>query len=475
MQQRAELRNEVVTTVAQAVSLRQGFHFHEARQLLEQVRQRVERAGPDDLRRQVDQARADVILAQRLDDARTQAAKLVDTDGIFDPAAAEPLYMSAFADAGLGRDGDDSEAVAAAVRASAVRAEIVAALDDWASLTPDLRRREWLLAVARGADPDEVRDRLRQPELWLDAARLTRVARELRVAELSPQLATALGRVSRKSGGEAIALLTATQNRFPQDFWVTFELAWALNQERRWDEGLGYFRAALALRPDSSAAYNGLGEILRSMGRADEAIDPLEQALRLDPRNMLAHYHLAFALYSKGQLDGAIDHFQQALSIDPKSAALHNNLGMALQDRGRLDEAIEHLRQSVSIDPKSAFGQLNLGVALYGKGRVDEAFGHLQQAVNLDPNYALAHAIWRSFYAPGADWRRPSTTFSKPSGWRARSQPRFGAGSSFTGMKPPAPTFRPRPARAPRMRGEASRSEPASAARRWTGCEPIWS
>ncbi len=476
VQQRAELRNEVVTTVAQAVSLRQGFHFHEARQLLEQARQRVERAGPDDLRRWVDQARADVNLAERLDDARTQAAKLVDTDGIFDPAAAEPLYVSAFADAGLGRDGDDSAAVVAAVRARAVRAEIVAALDDWASLTPDLRRREWLLAVARGADPDGVRDRLRQPELWLDAARLTRVARELRVAELSPQLATALGRVSRKSGGEAIALLTATQNRFPQDFWVTFELAWALNQERRWDEGLGYFRAALALRPDSSAAYNGLGEILRSMGRVDEAIDPLEQALRLDPRNMLAHYHLAFALYSKGRLDGAIDHFQQALSIDPKSAALHNNLGMALQDRGRLDEAIEHLQQSVSIDPKSAFGQFNLGMALYTKGRVDEAFGHLQQAVNLDPNYTLAHAnLGLPSTRQGPSWRRPSTTFSKPSGWRARSQPRFGGGSSFTGMKPPAPTFSPRPASAPRMRGEASRSEPTSAARLWTGCEPTWS
>ena len=172
--------------------------------------------------------------------------------------------------------------------------------------------------MARGADPDGVRDRLRQPELWLDAARLTRVARELRVAELSPQLATALGRVSRQSGGEAIALLTATQNRFPQDFWVNFELAWALNQERRWDEALGYFRAALALRPDSSAAYNGLGEILRSMGRVDDAIDPLEQALRLDPRNLLAHYNLAFALYSKGRLDEAIDHFQQALSIDPE-------------------------------------------------------------------------------------------------------------------------------------------------------------
>jgi tetratricopeptide (TPR) repeat protein/tRNA A-37 threonylcarbamoyl transferase component Bud32 len=392
MQQRAELRNEVVATVAQAVSLRQGFHFRAARQLLARSRQRVERRGPDDLRRWVDQARADVNLVERLDDARTQAAKLVDTDGIFSPAAAEPLYISAFADAGLGRDGDDIAAVVAAVRARAVRGEIVAALDDWASLTEDLRRREWLLAVARGADPDGVRDRLRQPELWLDAARLTRVARELRVAELSPQLAAALGRVSRKSGGEAIALLTATQNRFPQDFWVTFELAWALNQERRRDEALGYFRAALALRPDSSTAYNGLAEILRSMGRADDAIAPLQHALRLDPKNVLAHYHLAFALFSKGQFDGAIDHFQQALRFNPNSAALHNNLGMALQDRGRLDEAIDHLRQSVSINPKSAHGQLNLGFALYRKGRMDEAFGHLQQAVDLDPNSANAHA-----------------------------------------------------------------------------------
>ena len=192
MQQRAELRNEVVTTVAQAVSLRQGFHFHEARQLLEQVRQRVERAGPKHLRRQVEQATADVNLAQRLDDARTRAAALAHVDRIFDLAAVEPLYASALADAGLGRDGDDTAAVAAAVRASAVRPELVAALDDWASITADLRRREWLLAVARNADPDGVRDRLRQPELWLDATRLTRVAKELRVDALSPQLASAL-------------------------------------------------------------------------------------------------------------------------------------------------------------------------------------------------------------------------------------------------------------------------------------------
>ncbi len=376
--------------MAQAESLRQGFHFREARQLLEQVRQRVDRLGSEDLRRQVNQARADVNLAQRLDDARTRAAALAHLDGIFDLAAVEPLYASAFAGAGLGRDGDDSAAVAAAVRARAVRPELVAALDDWASITADPRRRTWLLAVARSADPDGVRDRLRQPELWLDAARLTRVARELRVDELSPQLACALGRVSRQSGGEAVALLTATQKRFPQDFWVNFELAWQLNQQGRWDEGLGYFRAALALRPDSSAAYNGLGEVLRSMGRGDDAIEPLKQALRLDPRNLLAHYNLGLAFHSTGRLDEAIDHFQQALSIDPEAAALHNNIGMALSARGRLDEAIEHLRESVRIKPNSTHAQVNLGHALHEKGLEDEALSHVQESVRLDPKNPLA-------------------------------------------------------------------------------------
>src|SRR5262249_11620383 len=54
----AEMRNDVVTAVDQADSLRKGFHFREGRKLLEQARQRLQPAGPDDLRRQVDQARA---------------------------------------------------------------------------------------------------------------------------------------------------------------------------------------------------------------------------------------------------------------------------------------------------------------------------------------------------------------------------------------------------------------------------------
>ncbi len=348
----AELRNDVGTAVAQAEHLRKGLHFRDAQDSLEQVRQRLEPAGPDALHRQVEQAQADLNLAERLDSARIKAATLAGgKDGL---AVAEPLYVSAFAEAGLGREGDDSMAVSARVRDSALRAELIAALDDWASITADRRRREWLLAVASDADRNPARNRLRQPELWRDGARLTQIAQQPSGAEVSPQLAIALDRAAHQSGGDVIPLLTAVQARHPQDFWINFGLGAVLAEARRWDEALGYFRAALAVRPDVSAAHNNVGQALYAKDRREEAIGYFKEALRLDPNSIVAHLSLGTALRIEGRLEEAIDHFQQVLRLDPKLAAAQVGLNATMSDatrtalraaagqdsaKGRLDES----------------------------------------------------------------------------------------------------------------------------------------
>jgi tetratricopeptide (TPR) repeat protein/tRNA A-37 threonylcarbamoyl transferase component Bud32 len=398
VQQRAELRKEVDTAVAQAESLRKGFHFDEAQELLEQARRRLEPAGPADLRRQVKQARADLELVRNLEAGRMRAATPPVT-GRFKPAGAESLdaesmYEEIFAKAGLGRPGDDTAAVAARVQDSAVGAEIVAALDDWASITPDEARRAWLLAVARGADPDPLRDRLRQSELWTDGPRLTGLVQELGEEELSPHLVSALGRVLLNTGGEAVPLLNRAQARQPQDFWLNFELGWALHESGRSDEALGFFRAALALRPEASPAYNGVGVMLFVTGRLDEAIGYWEQALDIDPNFGEVHTNLAQALSAKGRLDEAIGHYQESIRLDPHASAIaHHNLGAALWDKGRQNEAIGHYQESIRLDPQaSALAHNNLGAALYQQGRLDEAIGHYQQAIRLDPKVsAMAH------------------------------------------------------------------------------------
>jgi serine/threonine-protein kinase len=112
---RVELRSEVSTALAQAASFRTQFHFHEARELLEQARQQLEQAGPDDLREQVDQARADLELVENLDRAWLRTQTLAE--GSFS-AGAEPLYEEALAKT-LGPQVENSGAVAARVRDSA--------------------------------------------------------------------------------------------------------------------------------------------------------------------------------------------------------------------------------------------------------------------------------------------------------------------------------------------------------------------
>jgi serine/threonine-protein kinase len=406
-ERRAELRTGVRTAVDQAQSLRRGFHFQEARALLEQARQRLDPAGPNDLRRQVDQEQADLKLVEDLDTARLRAA--VPVEGRFETAGAdsqyaESKYQETFAKARFGGPGDDIEVAAARVRDSAMHVELVAALDDWASITPDGTRRAWLLAVARAADRDTARNRLRQPKLWEDGAGLAKLVDELPVDELSPQLTTALGRVLLKSGGDAVPLLIAAQKRDPQDFWLNFELGWALFVSHRSDEALGFYRAALALRPDSSSAHNGVGATLSALGRWDEAIAQFDQALKIDPDFAMVHAGLGFALWTKGRKDEAIGHYQEAIRIgsDPMTSAwAHNSLGLALWNKDQRDEAIGHYEESIRLHPKvGATAHRNLALALWELGRQDEAIHHYEESIRVDPKgAALAHnnlalALW---------------------------------------------------------------------------------
>jgi tetratricopeptide (TPR) repeat protein len=395
-QHNIELRSEIGTAVTQAVSLRKGFHFHEAQELLEQARLRLGSAGPNELRRLVDQAWADLELVEKLDTARMRSATPVD--GKFKLTGAERLYQEAFKTAGLGQPGDDGEAVAARVRNSAVRAEIVAALDDWASFTEDPARYVWLLAVARKADPDPLRDRLRQPEMRRDGSVLTRLVQETRlvdrarVDDLSPQFLMNVGRALRSTGGDAVPLLRAAEARYPQDFWLNHQLGMALKSANQLDEALTYLRMAAALRPDVGLVHMNLGVALTRKGRLDEATDHFKEALRIDPNAFAgAHTNLGTVLFTLGRVDDAMSQYQEALRFDPNSALTYANFGVALASKGRSEEAIRSFQEAIRLEPgASGFSHWRLGVALQEKGQWDEAIGHIQQAVRLEPNSAAA-------------------------------------------------------------------------------------
>src|SRR5262249_43514965 len=147
--------------------------------------------------------------------------------GKFDYASADRDYAAVFRERGLAEQGEDPERVADRMRDSPIQAQLVAALDDWATTTARQDRRSWLLGVARRIGPGVWSGRFRGAAAWGQRPALERLAREARVAELSPQLLNALGEALRSNGADPIPLLKAAQQRHPADFWLNFHLGYS--------------------------------------------------------------------------------------------------------------------------------------------------------------------------------------------------------------------------------------------------------
>ncbi len=106
-------------------------------------------------------------LAVRLEKIREDRSVIVE--GKFNHALALREYPQAFADAGIDVEEGDPGDVASRIARSPIKEQLVAALDDWALVVGVLKKYELLpriLQVARRADPDVVRDRLRDAALW---------------------------------------------------------------------------------------------------------------------------------------------------------------------------------------------------------------------------------------------------------------------------------------------------------------------
>jgi tetratricopeptide (TPR) repeat protein len=374
------------SALARSADLRQQGRWDEALAVLEQARQRLdERDGQ--LSRDVLQAVEEAELIRRLEQVRLRAATW--TGRSFAVARADREYEAEFRAAGLGGPGEPADAVAERVRASGVRAALVAALDAWAVQTENLRRRDWVRAVARRADQGGAWGR-RLRASWADFPALERLAREAPIDRLSPHLLVALAG-SLSNSREAVPLLRRAQARYPGDFWVTFSLAARLHVEQRHAEAAGFYQAALAVRPGTPAVLINLGTVLTAQKQLDEACDCFRRATALAPGLAHAHYNLGHALQAKDRLDAAVASYQKATALDPKYAEAHCNLGVVLQAQGRLDAAIARYRKACEANPKLALAHHYLGLALKDKGDLTGAIASFTKASVLDPRNARAH------------------------------------------------------------------------------------
>ena len=173
------------------------------------------------------------------------------------------------------------------------------------------------------------------------------------------------------------------QNEYPADFWANLIAGNAMLLSAP-QEAAGYYRAALASRPQAPVGYCAVGDTLWLQQLPDQAIGYYQKAVRLDPTYARAYSNLGTVLQEQGRLDEAIEHFRKALELDPDYAWAHLNFASALRMKGRLDEASDHYQQVIRVDPQNPVVHHDLACVLVPQGR-GEGTGLRRTALGANP------------------------------------------------------------------------------------------
>ena len=382
--QRGKRRQAVEGDLREVALLQQQARWTDAQAALQRAEARLNGSGGGDLRQRIGHARRDLDLVIELD--RIRLSRATGGNLPYYKAQVDVDYTKAFTDSGLAKPDDPPERVAARVRASAVYVALMAALDDWAVCTADPKRRIWLLALARMADPDPQgwRDRIRDPSSWEDPAALNELTHEVPLKPQPVSLLLALAERLRASGGDMPAFLKRVQNEYPADFFVNLILGDALLGPAPVEAG-GYYRAALASRPEEAVVYTSMGDVLRGQKLREEAIGYYRRAVQIDPRFARGQTNLGNILNDAGQVDQAIACYRTALEADPNYAWAHFDLANTLRSAGWMDEAVEHYRQYNALDPSNPYVAHLLRADLVRRGKGEEVLRAWKEELKADP------------------------------------------------------------------------------------------
>jgi tetratricopeptide (TPR) repeat protein len=327
----------------------------------------------------------DRLLAVGLEKIRVDRSLLVQ--GKYDHRSAARAYPRAFAEAHLPILAEDSATIAAQIGASPIREQLVAALDDWAIVAFHFGNdsmAERLLAVGRAALPDPAwGDRLRQLPLWRDRKALKSLVHQAPDAPHSPSLLHLIVSLIGNDPDD-LAWHRRAQAQYSTDYLLNYALGTALGKLNP-TEAAGFLRVALAVRPESSAAYNNLGGVFAGQKKLREAITAFNKAIEIDPRYAAPYNNLGNAFADQHKLPEAIAAFNKAIELNPKNALAYNGLGTVLGDQKKLTEAIVAYNKAIEIDPKDAGVHYNLGNAFRAQKKLPEAIAAYITAIKINP------------------------------------------------------------------------------------------
>lgn len=375
--------------------------WQNARLVMTEASSRLKEANSQELTARCKKVESDLGLAEEFERIRQSRASLIvehknRRESIYSSLLKE--YRQVFQQSGFDPDLDLQHNVRV-LQQSQLKDQMLVGLDQWAYaafMQKQFALQKQLLEIARQASSEGGwPERFRNASLWGHKEQLLQLAEEAeRVTPVPPPHQLALMGVLLKQTGakaDSTRLLREALRHHPHDFWLNWEMAFALWSAEKYQEATMYYRIVLALRPENVWIINGYGVNLIYAKQYEDGLFFIRKALDMKPTNSELLHNMVLSLQMAGRGSDSLLESQRQIAAFPENGNVVFSYGTALSKAGRFEEAIPQYEKAIKLNPTNVMAHCNLGVACGRTGRRNEAERAFRKTIELEPSSVLGH------------------------------------------------------------------------------------
>jgi len=177
-------------------------------------------------------------------------------------------------------------------------------------------------------------------------------------------------------------------------------------RNRDWQSDSVFYSRAVAIYPENSLGWIGLGTANVNAGKLSEAQHDFEMAerymaddrfVKLPDYEYRVYLGLGTVAAQQGESEQAKAHLRRALEVKPAGSEAYSILAGVLSNLDRDPEgAIPFLERAIALDPVDDQARDSMGVALYNLRRYDEAVPYFREALRINPQSDVAQQHLRT-------------------------------------------------------------------------------
>jgi tetratricopeptide (TPR) repeat protein len=198
-----------------------------------------------------------------------------------------------------------------------------------------------------------------------------------------------LGQKRPEPGLKAVGEFVKKAGRWADGQEVLGELALRANNL---DVAEKAYQEELEIKPNSSSALYGLGNVWEQRQQYDKAADFLQRFAAAEPNNGVAHMRLGMLAERSQDFQKAISEYKSTINLDAANAVAKNNLAwIYAQHDGDLNIALGLAQEARRLQPSDPNIADTLGWILVKRGLGQSALPYLKECVAKNPEKAVYH------------------------------------------------------------------------------------